>query len=58
MTPEQIAAEHLRREREANRPGGKGADVKTIIEGIMSEYGLTRQQVVQAVMDHTIMGAC
>lgn len=55
MTPEELTTEYLRREREANAPGGKGADVKTIIEGIMSEYGLTRQQVVQAVLDHTNM---
>ena len=58
MTPEETAAEYLRREREANAPGGKGADVRASIEGIMSEYGLTRQQVVQAVLDHTIMGSC
>jgi len=57
MTPEQVTEIYLEREREANARQ-EGADVQAIIDGIMSEYGLTRQQVVQAVLDHTIMGSC
>lgn len=57
MTPDQIATEYLRREAEANAKP-EGADVHAIIEGMCEEFTLKRQTVVQAVLDHTISGAC
>lgn len=53
MTPEAIFTEFLSREKAANAPGGHGADPAKIIPAMMRDYNLTRQQIVQAVLDHT-----
>ena len=57
MTPEQIAAEYLRREREA-KATTKGQDPAAIIEDLAAETGMDTAEVTEIVLDATLLGAC
>ena len=57
MTPEQIATEYLRREREASATP-QGQDPATIIEDLTAETGMDTAEVTEIILDATLLGAC
>lgn len=57
MTPEQIAAEYLRREREASALP-EGQDPQAIIHDLACETGMDPAEVKEIVLDASILGAC
>ena len=57
MTIEQAVAEYLRRE-EAAMKTPQGADHAEIIEAVSAETGIETDVQTEAVLDHSIFGAC
>jgi predicted DsbA family dithiol-disulfide isomerase len=57
MTPEQIAAEYLRREREAHATL-RGADCRAILTALAEEVGMDYAEAREIILDHTTMGPC
>lgn len=57
MTPEQIAAEYLRRERVANATL-RGADCRTILTALAKEVGMDYAEVREIILDNTMTGPC
>lgn len=56
MTPEALATEYLRREREANATP-QGADHRAILAALADENGLSYAEARGIILDHTIMRA-
>lgn len=56
MTPEQLAAEYLKREK-AGHATMQGANIPKILDDMCREFNVKRQDLVQAVLDHTISRA-
>lgn len=56
MTPDDFAAEYLRREREANARK-EGADPRAILTALADEHGITYAEARKIVLDRTIYGA-
>lgn len=57
MTPEQIFAEYLRREREDSALP-QGQDPGQIIEELAWETGMDSAEITEIVLDHSLAGAC
>lgn len=57
MTPEQIFAEYLRREREA-KATTKGQDPCAIIEDMAHALKIDSAEITEIVLDHSLAGAC
>jgi hypothetical protein len=54
---ESAVAAYFQREKEANKPGGKGADVAEILEQVAVEYGVETDALTEAMLDASAMGA-
>lgn len=48
---------YFQREAEANKPGGKGADVAAILEQVAVEYGVETDVLTEAMLDANSVGA-
>lgn len=56
MTPEQVAAEYLKREKTAKETVA-GQDPAAIIETLAQEIGMDSAEVTEIVLDYTLYGA-
>lgn len=57
MTPEQIAAEYLRRERVANATL-RGADCRAILSALAREVDIEYAEAREIILDNTMTGPC
>lgn len=48
---------YFQREKEANKPGGKGADVAKILEQVAAEFGVETDILTEAMLDASTAGA-